>query len=1457
MPPRDMRGTHDASRPKTGAEIFADFRPHPITTEGRCTVVAAAGQTLDEVFRDRLPEWEPAVASVNGTLVARAGWRGVTLREGDVVNVRAAVAGGEGSNPIAVILSIAVLVAAPYLAGGILGAGFGSFGAIVAAETVAGQLLTAAIGLGGLLIVNSLFPPRLPKPQDAGQPRPQYSISGGANRARPYEPLQLVLGTHRVFPDLAAREYTEFDEEGDQHLNQIFDFGIGDLDVGTLHMGETAFGSFDDVRTEQDVSRVTLVAGNVDTIPGGDLEHGTPLQRTTAAGTTAVAFDLSAQHFRTQGNGSLDGRDTEIRVEWRESGTADPWQSRDLVLVTPDGADARNAVRRSFKFATGRAAAWDVRATLLTEHDEEDDRLIFRASVAAFRAFQDDATDFTGRNPLAVRAKATGQLYGRMEAVNAIASQRAAHWDGARWVPGQVTGNCGDVLLRYLRGWRIDGRLVAGMGLPDSRIDLPSIQGFAEHCTAQGLECNLVIEDGRDHAAALELICQCGWGAIDRQSGKWGVLWEDAGRPMTALVTPANVVAGTLGVTYDNEGLADEVVGSFIDRTSDYQVNQIRRSVPGAATPERPVTVELDGITDGDHAAKELNRAVAAQFHHIRTIGWEMQIGEGMGIARGDVVGMSHGLVGSGAGGRLLAISADRRTCTLSREVAGDGFVWIWDLGDAVVKRAYTRGDAGEIVLDAALAAPPTGVADDPHAYRFMCFAAEADLVKLRITGKEPAGEDRLRFIARDEVDAYYGHRTADLTWNPLAGAADPHLEPVGGFSVTDNALGVRIFTWARHPSPDVVGYRIRYAEAGTPAAAAFLDMAELHDGELLSSPAEFMDRPGAGTWRFAIAAVLKDGRRTVPTFVTAALGPLPRKGTDFEEIEVYRVQEAGSEAPDRPTDGSYDFAGRTLTPPTGWAGPKFPAYTRSQVVYASTATADRGEGDIWSADEDDWSEPVVVGDADDLNIIYRRFETPPTEAPAPSQGIPAGWHDLVGDVPAGAHPIYVSIGVRRRGSENYVWGVPTQLEGQDAVSRKELTAYRKQNVTAAAPANPGARGSFNFRTGVFTPPAGWTFPWPGRTQSEAVWAITATASDEATDGTRRDTWNADGNDWVGPVLVSDEGAINIVYRRAASKPAEPANSNGVPAGWYDRVSSVPADAGRIWVSIGVRVRGGSQFNWGAPTLLEGRGILSVSRDGDTGVVTLTFDDGTTDEFTVVDGADGSSITAGFTTDASGNVTVTFSDGTSFTISAGQAGRGIRSITRNSSTGVVTVAYDDSSASATFTLADGADGVGISSIDRSATGVVTITYTDKSVDSFTVQDGQDGRSIAISSTTTLSGGAIRVVFSDGVSIDIPAGTAGADGRGIRSISRNSSTGVVTVTYDDGTTSTFTVRDGRDGSDVSRSGLYDQIRISVTGTSGTTPPSVSAHSPGWRNLTSGPNGERRGEFYITSYTYSGP
>jgi len=161
---------------------------------------------------------------------------------------------------------------------------------------------------------------------------------------------------------------------------------------------------------------------------------------------------------------------------------------------------------------------------------------------------------------------------------------------------------------------------------------------------------------------------------------------------------------------------------------------------------------------------------------------------------------------------------------------------------------------------------------------------------------------------------------------------------------------------------------------------------------------------------------------------------------------------------------------------------------------------------------------------------------------------------------------------------------------------------------------------------------------------------------------------------------------------------------------------------------------------------------------------------------------------------STGVVTVTYTDNTTetFTVSngskgdtgdkgdkgdKGDTGNGISSITRNSSTGIVTVTYTNGTTE-TFTIPNGSKGDtgdkgdtgnGISSITRdSSTGVVTVTYTNGATDTFTVPNGGKGDTGATGAK----------------------GDKGDTGNGISSIARDSSTGVVTVTYTDGTTDTF-------------------------------------------------------------------
>jgi len=1023
-----------------------DLLPHPITTEGRKVVMADPGMTIRDVMDRHMSYGMDAIVIHNGIRVERERWDVIRLREGDILNARVIPHGGGdgGSNPLAVILSIAVIVGAPFLAGALAGplgitgaAGFG--------------LLTAGIQLAGLLIVNSLFPPRLPELPNAagaGQAPPQYSLSGGANRARPGQSLSLLFGAHRIFPDLASREYTEYDDNSDQFLNQIFEFPIGELSIGSLRLAETLLSSYESVETNSS-SPSMLVSGNVDTIQGGDFGvvsgETSEFTRTTADKTTFIAVDLVSMHFEAEDDGSLAGMENRFNIEYRLSGGA--WRTLvSPVIASPDGPDSRNAVRRSYKSSRLPEGVYDVRVQFLSQRPEEEDttRITQRASVVGIRAFQDDKADFTGRNPLAIRIKATGQLYGRIDRLNADCDMLVSDWNGSDWNSLRATSNPASILLWWFRGYFVGGILRAGFGLSESEIDFESLQGWHAFCETENLECNVQILDDRHEDEIAMLIAQCGWARVDISTGKYGVIWENANSPATAVITPANVITGSLSIVYDNENLADEIIVTYLDRDSDWQQNTLRRRVPISFTEtpdntesgEFPVTVNLEGVTSGEQAAKECNRMAAAQFYHQRQVSWEMG-DEGKVVSVGNVVIVSHGLVGSGQGGRLLGISQDRRTVRLPFNVDDDsGSAWIWELDDSVTRYEWTRTSAREIRLDAAIpqidifSENVENVEEHPSSYRIHLFSASGPSSKFRVTDTEATGPHRVKITARDEVDEYYAFRTSDLNSAliPIGGPVRPRPN---GFVVSVTDFGTRYFSWSE---PDVkpVGYEIRYG-----ATRDWSLMLPIHEGLLPGSPYEAEDRPPEGDWIFGIVAVYEDGLRSSPVYARANLRS-PGRVTRFREIEIYRVLSVTADRPERPeAEGSYDFETNVLTPPENWlAGPEFPSFTATQVVYACTTTADSSNGLIWRADADDWIGPYVVGDSDDLNIIYRRSDSLPL-TPVPSAEIPAGWHDRISQVPGGQGLIYISIGRRERGSKIYTWQQPTQLEGQDGTVRE------------------------------------------------------------------------------------------------------------------------------------------------------------------------------------------------------------------------------------------------------------------------------------------------------------------------------------------------------------------------------------------------------------------------------------
>jgi len=148
----------------------------------------------------------------NGRPVPIGIWQRLIPRNGDQVVIRAKGEGGGGGNKVLrTVAMIAVVVASITIPGaGVAGlySGFGLTGTSLA-------LASAGIMLGGSLLVNALLPMPTPTAAKLGtgqkyETSPTYAIQGGRNRPRPWEPMVIVFGQHKVVADLGAKPYSQY-----------------------------------------------------------------------------------------------------------------------------------------------------------------------------------------------------------------------------------------------------------------------------------------------------------------------------------------------------------------------------------------------------------------------------------------------------------------------------------------------------------------------------------------------------------------------------------------------------------------------------------------------------------------------------------------------------------------------------------------------------------------------------------------------------------------------------------------------------------------------------------------------------------------------------------------------------------------------------------------------------------------------------------------------------------------------------------------------------------------------------------------------------------------------------------------------------------------------------------------------------------------------------------------------
>jgi hypothetical protein len=783
--------------------------PHPLVLTGQqhiaCDLIP--GETLAAFLGRHVDNAENGnwIVTLDGHEVPQRMWGRTKPKHGTMIECRA-VARKD------VIRLIAVVALAYFTLGaGGLGAGglFASGGAIGG-----GFWAAATVFVAGSLIINKVLGPK-PMSFDAMRDQeasPTYKIGGGRNRVRPYEPLGLLFGEMRITPDYAGLPYTWF-WGWEQYLHCVFHGGINCAAISGIRIGQTPLESYTDY--------VTRTAGfssmadealegwnNVDTIAGAQLPGyatlttitegpnlpvaGTWVMRTSSTNTVYLQADFEGSVYHVQDNGSLmSDYGFFITGEYRALPSGD-WQpffdgsNGENLNAGPNIVTIHSASTKPIRLTYGRAVPqgqYEVRFRKDTA-DVSGTRESCLFAWSALKSLQPDTGNYGGMGRLGLRIKATGQLNGTLDELNWLATAKPMPiWNGSAWVTATTRenglSNPGAQMLLVARGIHgPDGKLIAGLGLSDSQIDIESLKGFMVRCTNMGFTFDHYFDTPISCDELLDAIAAVGLGTKTWQSGKLGVVWAAEDQPIEGVVNMATMKAKTFRVNYQTVETADGLEYQYFDRSRNFTWKTLRVSDPDVTTPLNPARLSSIGVTSEAHAAILARFHLGQSIYQRKDISFDTDL-EHLTYKRMSVMALSHDVTQWGYGGRVQSVvnNSGFLTLTLDCDVpAGAGPRYIGlripgELGYRVFGVAAFSGTSRTVALTTAW---PGGVAfpgdgHPAHDTLWMYDFKSTPGYKVRVVGIQPHANMKGAAVSVVPESAEFWNYVLNGTYTPPA----------------------------------------------------------------------------------------------------------------------------------------------------------------------------------------------------------------------------------------------------------------------------------------------------------------------------------------------------------------------------------------------------------------------------------------------------------------------------------------------------------------------------------------------------------------------------------------------------------------------------------------------------------------------------------------------------------------
>lgn len=492
--------------------------PHPLRND-RIDILVPVGFSIQEALNLALDGHDcnfvrTFIVGLDGHAILEQNWSRVRPKRGTTIFFRARVEGGAIRNIAMIAVAVLALVVAPYLAGPILGL-------TGTALTIGTALISAAITIGGLLLVNALFPIR--PPETLGGFKQRYSITGASNQATPYQPIPVVLGRHRIYPVHAAKPYTEI-IGNDQYLRMFVVWGYGPLALDQIKIGETYLASFDDLEVQHDPG----YDGDPTTAlyPSSVLEEQLQIEcdynvdneRTTSENVDEISVDITfPQGLYANGSKGIVSSTAKFQIFYRPTGGGTYILVHDISLRMAD----RASVRRGYRIVPPSRGQFDVKVIRKNAlNDEHIDGMFW----TALRGLRNEVPVKFSKAiaTTAIRIKATGQLNGTINSLNGVATSVAHRSAGGSWL-GTIgaTQNPADLARLVLQG-PANLRPVS-----DSKINLQKFADWGAYCDQKGWKYNTVVNSNRSVFSQIQDIAAAGRAVITFLDGRWSVMWDD------------------------------------------------------------------------------------------------------------------------------------------------------------------------------------------------------------------------------------------------------------------------------------------------------------------------------------------------------------------------------------------------------------------------------------------------------------------------------------------------------------------------------------------------------------------------------------------------------------------------------------------------------------------------------------------------------------------------------------------------------------------------------------------------------------------------------------------------------------------------------------------------------------------------------------------------------------------